>query len=219
VTVVFEVDPSSPDRKAMTAATDALASGGLVVLPTETVYGIAARPDVAAATKRLFEAKRRPPSLNLPILASSESQAWTVVEPTPGARALASEFWPGGLTLVLPRASRSSRWSLGDRTDTVAVRVPDHPVALALLRRTGVLAVTSANVSGRPPGSDREGLLAAFSDTAEVILVLREGAGSPAGVASTVVDCTSSEVSVLREGAVPEAEIRRVAEGGPPGSR
>ena len=80
--VTYEVDPADPDPVALDAARQVLAAGGLVVLPTDTVYGIAARPDLPGATERLFEAKRRPPALNLPILASSEPQAWEVAEPT-----------------------------------------------------------------------------------------------------------------------------------------
>jgi L-threonylcarbamoyladenylate synthase len=219
VTTVFEVEPSSPDRQALTAAAEALNAGGLVVFPTETVYGIAARPDITSATMRLFEAKHRPPSLNLPVLAATESQAWDVAERSTAAGRLATAFWPGGITLVLKRTARSREWWLGDRQDTVAVRVPDHPVALRLLRSTGVLAVTSANVSGQAPASDREGLLAAFSDRAEVILVPSADAPHPGGVASTVIDCTGEGISILRAGAISEEEIRRVAEGGPSGSR
>ena len=219
MTAVFEVNPSSPDQKAVAAAAEALNAGGLVVFPTETVYGIAARPDIRSATMKLFEAKHRPPSLNLPVLAATESQAWDVAEPTTGAGRLAAAFWPGGITLVLKRTARSRKWWLGDRPDTIAVRVPDHPIALGLLRTAGVLATTSANLSGRTPSSRRGELLSSFAERADVMLVLPDTAKAPGGVPSTIVDCTGEEVGILRAGAIPEDEIRRVAEGGSPGSR
>lgn len=210
----YEVDAANPDRAALDAAADALAGGGLVIFPTETVYGIAARPDVPAATDRLFDAKQRPSSLNVPVLTSSATEAWHVAEPTTGARALAAAFWPGPLTLVLRRTDRSRTWMLGDSPDTVAVRVPDHPVPLALLELTGPLAVTSANISGQPPAMDRDALRATVGDRAEVILVLPPDAPPPGGVASTVVDLTGGDIGILRRGAIPEAEIRRVVAGG-----
>jgi tRNA threonylcarbamoyl adenosine modification protein (Sua5/YciO/YrdC/YwlC family) len=207
--VTYEVDPANPDPAALRAAATALASAQLVVLPTETVYGIAARPDLPTATDQLFEAKRRPPSLNLPVLVSSAPQAWDVAEPTPGARALAAAFWPGPLTLVLPRTAHSNPWMLGERRDTIAVRVPDHRIPLAVVGMAGPLATTSANISGQAPASTRDELEAAFADRAEVILVLREGAPAPGGVASTLVDCSTDEVRILRRGGITETEIHR----------
>ncbi len=215
--MTYEIDPADPDREALEAAAEELGAGGLAVLPTETVYGIAARPDLPAATERLFDAKRRPPSLNLPVLAASESEAWDVAEPTPGARALAAAFWPGPLTLVLRRTARSKGWMLGERPHTIAVRVPDHRIPLALLGITGPLATTSANISGQAPASTRDELLAAFADRAGVILVLAPGIPAPAGAASTVVDCTGHGARILRAGPITEDSARSVLrEGGPP---
>jgi L-threonylcarbamoyladenylate synthase len=208
VTEVFEVDPARPDEHALAAAAEALGAGQVVVFPTETVYGIACRPDLHHATEQLFMAKARPPWLNLPVLAATKAEAWTVAEPTSGASALAAAFWPGGLTMVLSRTGTSKDWRLGEQPDTIAVRVPNHAIALGVLRIAGPLAVTSANISGQPPASTRDGLLAAFSDTAHVILVLAGGAPLPGGIASTVVDATGDEVRVLRAGAVGEAAIR-----------
>jgi L-threonylcarbamoyladenylate synthase len=214
--VTYEIDPANPDRVALQEAAGVLAVGGLVVLPTETVYGIAARPDVPGATDRLFEAKQRPSSLNLPILAAAASQAWTVAEPTTGAGALAAAFWPGPLTLVLRRTRVSAGWALGDRADTVGIRVPDHHLAHELLEATGPLAATSANISGQSPASTRDELVATFLDKADVILVLAEGAPPPGGTASTVVDATGDRVHILRAGAIDErAILTALAEGGP----
>jgi tRNA threonylcarbamoyl adenosine modification protein (Sua5/YciO/YrdC/YwlC family) len=207
VSDVFEVDPDRPDDRALDTAAAAIERGELVLLPTETVYGLAARPDLPAATERLFEAKRRPSSLNLPVLAPTEAQAWTVAESTPRARVLASAFWPGALTLVLRRRAISAGWWLGDRADTVAMRVPDHPIPLSLLRKTGNLAVTSANISGRAPASDREALVKTFSGQVGAILLLPGAAPPPGGVASTVVDCSGPSLEILRDGAIPRPAL------------
>ncbi len=206
---VFEVDPARPDitHHAIEAATTALRAGTLVVLPTETVYGIASRPDDESATRKLFEAKRRPAGLNLPILAPTGESAWTVGVKTHGAENLASEFWPGPLTLVLPRADVAREWYLGEEPDTVGVRVPDHAIASRLLAKTGPIAATSANLSGQPPLSSRDDLVAAFGDAVAVYLVLPPGLPPPQGQASTVVDLTAGAPSVLRDGPISEASI------------
>ena len=144
---VFDVSESHPES-ALLSAERALATGELVVVPTETVYGVAARPDVAGSTARLFAAKRRSRVLTLPVLASGLAAAERVAMFDRRARILAERFWPGGMTLVLARTEAATTWDLGHEADTVGVRVPAHPVALALLHRTGPLAVSSANVSG-----------------------------------------------------------------------
>ena len=206
---VFEVDPARPEAagEAIQAAAAALQAGELVVLPTETVYGIAARPDHASATRNLFEAKRRPAGLNLPILAPTAEAAWTVGVENRGAHNLASEFWPGPLTLVLPRTDSARAWYLGDEPNTVGVRVPDHQIASRLLARTGPIAATSANLSGETPLDSRDDLVAAFGDAVAVYLVLRPGLPPPHGQASTVVDLIADAPKVLRGGPIGEASI------------
>ena len=186
------------------AAAAALA-GGLVVLPTDTVYGVGTRPDDPAATARLFEAKGRPRGLALPVLVASRAAAEEVAVFDDRARALAGRFWPGPLSLVLPRAERSRTWDLGEDASTVAVRMPHHPLALAVLASTGPLAVTSANRSGEPTPTTCEGLRAVFGDTVDVYLC---EAAPIAGSASTVVALDGSELRVLRLGAVGEDELR-----------
>ncbi|MDP8956956.1 MAG: L-threonylcarbamoyladenylate synthase [Actinomycetota bacterium] len=206
---VFEVNPARPEvaDKAIDAAAAALLDGGLIILPTETVYGIAARPDHQSATKALFEAKRRPAGLNLPVHAPDLDSAWTVAAKAEGAERLASAFWPGPLTLVLPRTDVAREWYLGEEPDTVGVRVPDHPLAAQLLERTGPIAATSANLSGQPPVDTGDDLVAAFGDSVAVYLVLPTGASPPHGQASTVVDLTGEEPRVLREGPISSAAI------------
>lgn len=213
---VFEVDPAQRDttHQAIEAATTALRSGTLVVLPTETVYGIAARPDDESATRKLFEAKRRPAGLNLPVLAPTAESSWTVGVKTPGAENLAREFWPGALTLVLPRTDVARDWYLGDEPDTVGVRVPDHSIASRLLARTGPIATTSANLSGQPPLASRDDLVAAFGDAVAVYLVLPPGLPPPEGQASTVVDLTAGAPKVLRDGPIAEASVNSAFYGG-----
>jgi tRNA threonylcarbamoyl adenosine modification protein (Sua5/YciO/YrdC/YwlC family) len=211
MTRVFEVDPNDPIsyRKGTEAAAAAAERGLLVIVPTETVYGIAGRPDRPEATERLFRAKRRPRSLSLPVLAASADQAWLVSAAGEPAKRLAEAFWPGPLTMVLPRTAWSLDWSLGEAAGTVAVRVPDHPVCLALLARTGPLAVTSANLSGEPPLLDRHGLAASFEDAVEVCLLLAAGAPPPPGQPSTVIDLTGDAPSVIRAGPIGLEAVER----------
>jgi len=209
---VFEVDPNHPEAspEGVEAAASAVRDGALVVLPTETVYGIAARPDQPDATSRLFLAKRRPARLSLPVVALDAAGAWTLGARTDEAEALARAFWPGPLTLVVRRTAESARWALGDRAETIALRVPDHPLTRAVLAQTGPIAATSANVSGSAPLSEPADLVAAFGGLVTVYLVVRPGSSGPAGLPSTVVDLTTSPPIVAREGGVPRADIMRV---------
>ena len=196
------------------AAAAALAAGRLVVLPTETLYGISCRPDDPEATARLFDAKRRPRGLSLPVLTATADEAFEVGERTPAAGRLADACWPGPLTMVLHRSERSRPWSLGDAEDTVGLRVPDHPVRL-LLERTGPLAVSSANRSGAAPSRDPDDIRAAFGDRVAVYLFdARDGADAGEEAASTVVDLTGPEPRILREGRISPARIRDLAGSG-----
>jgi len=132
--------------------------GGLIVFPTDTVYGIGCRPDVASATARLFGAKERPRGLTLPVLAGSTAAARAIARFDDRADRLAFALWPGALTMVLPRTPVSESWDLGGEEATIGVRVPDHPMALALLA-AGPLATTSANRSGEPPATTCDALV------------------------------------------------------------
>ena len=188
------------------AALAALA-GHLVVLATDTVYGIGTRPDDPAATERLFEAKGRPVELTLPVLVPSTAAAREIAAFDERAEVLALAFWAGPLTLVLPRTAASRGWHLGGAPETVGVRMPHHPLALAVLARTGPLAVTSANRSAEPTSATCEGVERVFGDAVEVYLCEDEPLR---GTASTVVDLSSVEPRLLREGAVSETDIRAV---------
>lgn len=191
-------------------AVRAALAGELIVIPTDTVYGIGTRPDDPAATARLFEAKARPRDLELPILVASAAAAHDVAVFDERAEALAAAHWPGPLTLVLPRADRSRAWELGGEADTVGVRVPHHPLALSVLARTGPLAVTSANRSGDPPVSDCEALGRLFGEAVSVTLCQ----DAPlVGRPSTVVDLAHGEAKILREGALEADAIRAALDG------
>jgi tRNA threonylcarbamoyl adenosine modification protein (Sua5/YciO/YrdC/YwlC family) len=214
----FEVDPARPDEsaEAIAAAADAVLAGGLVVLPTETVYGIAARPDDPPATDGLFAAKRRPPTLSLPVLASSAAQAWRLGARSAAAAALAGRFWPGPLTLVLPRTRRSGGWQLGEQAASIGIRVPRHGVAQALLARSGPLAVTSANVSGELPLAAPDAIQDAFGGAVAVFLFLHPDAPRPGGAPSTVVDLSArgGTPRLVREGPVTREDLLAALEGG-----
>jgi L-threonylcarbamoyladenylate synthase len=194
-------------------AVEALARGDLVVLPTDTVYGIGARPDVPGATDRLFEAKSRPRALTLPVLVADLATASSIAELDERAARAAEAWWPGPVTLVLPRTRTSAGWDLGDERETVGVRIPDEPLALEVLRRSGPLAVTSANRSGEPPGRTCDELVAAFGEAVAVYLCRAEPLD---GEASSVLDLATSPPRVLREGALPAEVLRRFMAGGDP---
>ena len=212
---VLQVDPDRPEaaEQAVASATVAIRSGRLVVFPTETVYGLAGRPDDESATRRIFQAKRRQPGLALPVLAASEDQAFGLGEATDEARSVAARFWPGPLTLVLPRTERSGPWFLGDHPDSIGVRVPDHPISAALLRATGPLATTSANISGLAPLLEGTSLVDTFGEAVAVYLVLPPGVRPPGGRASTVVDMTGPDPRVVRQGAIGLRSIQEVLAG------
>lgn len=198
-------DLREPQEPALSAAERALGRGDLVVVPTDTVYGIAARPDVLGATGRLFAAKRRPRNLTLPVLTASTRDAERVGRFDERAWAVAGRFWPGAVTLVLTRGPLSAAWELGEEQTTVGIRVPADEITRALLARTGPLAVTSANLSGDPTPATYDGVEAAFGEGVAVYLCTGTASG---GRASTVVDLTGAEAAVLRTGPVPAEDIR-----------
>jgi tRNA threonylcarbamoyl adenosine modification protein (Sua5/YciO/YrdC/YwlC family) len=202
------VSGSRPDPIEETAS--AALSGNLIVLPTDTVYGIGTRPDDPAATGRLFLAKHRGRDLQLPVLVATEAAAQEVGRLDERARSLAGRFWPGPLSLVVPRAEGSRGWDLGGDDATIALRVPHHPLALAVLARTGPLAVTSANLSGHPTPSTADELLSVFGGTVAVYLCEeRPAPGRP----STVVDLTGRVPRVIRAGAVGARALAEALEG------
>ncbi|MDR0432526.1 MAG: threonylcarbamoyl-AMP synthase [Bifidobacteriaceae bacterium] len=185
--------------EAIAQAVRALDRGELVVLPTDTVYGVGAKPGDAAAVAALLQVKGRSRAQPPPVLVASTQQALELADAvTPAARQLARHFWPGGLTLVL-QAMPDLGWDLGDRPGTVALRVPDHPVASELLRAAGPLAVSSANRSGLPPALSAQ---AAAEYLGGSVAVYLDAGTAPGGTASTVVDATGPVPRILRTGAI-----------------
>ena len=194
-------DPLVPDEAGVARAADLLRNGHLVAFPTDTVYGIGCRAGDADALTRLFVAKRRSPEKAVPWLVRSfEEMARLGFRADERAARLAERFWPGALTIVLPALEGGA---------TQAFRVPNHPVTLALLAAAGPLAVTSANRSGEPETLDADDVAIAFADSDEPTATL-DGGRVPGGVASSVVDLTGQPARLVREGALPRAEIERV---------
>ena len=191
-------------------AVSAVARGELVILPTDTVYGVGSRPDDPEATGRIFAAKGRPRDLELPVLVPDVHTARDVASLDDRAVLLVERFWPGPLTIVAPRAPSSAGWDLGGDDGTVGIRMPRHRLALAVLERTGAMAVTSANRSGRPPATTGDELVETFGDA--VAIYLCED-GPLVGEASTVVDLAHGEPRILRTGGVREAELFAALDG------
>lgn len=205
------LDASGEGREAaVVRAAAALRDGEVVVLPTDTVYGVAADAFNPTGTRRIFTAKRRPRSFPLPVFVRSPKQLPGICPEVPGAAEhLMAAYWPGPMTIVLP-AQPGLRWDLGDNDGTVAVRMPLDDVALAVIREVGPLAVTSANVSGQPPAATVAGVREQLG--ARVRHYLDDGP-RPSRVGSTIVDLTRGEPRVLRVGAVTEEDALAVAAG------
>ncbi|MBO0922367.1 threonylcarbamoyl-AMP synthase [Cellulomonas sp. zg-ZUI222] len=193
---------------AIDEAVNAVGRGELVVLPTDTVYGVGADAFDPRAVQALLDAKGRgrqmPPPVLIPDVRTLDGLATDVPD---GVRALAEAFWPGGLTVIL-RAQPSLAWDLGETNGTVALRMPDHPVALALLRRTGPLAVSSANLTGHPAATTA---VEAYRQLGAKVPVFLDGGTSPGGVASTIVDATGDVLRIVRLGALDVATLATVA--------
>lgn len=210
---VFDCSDSSQLLTGMRTARRALGSGELVVIPTDTVYGVAADAFTPAAVQRLLDAKGRgrqsPPPVLIPNTGTLAALAAEV--PAPLA-ALGEAFWPGPLTIVTT-ANPSLSWDLGDTGGTVALRIPDHSLALELLQETGPLAVSSANKTGAPAARTAEGAREMLGDSVSVYLEAGETPGD--GAASTIIDATrltdeGGTIRILREGGVTREAIAEV---------
>ncbi len=198
-----------PPSIAVKQAAEALTAGDIVGVPTDTVYGLAADPFHTGASDRLFALKRRPRTVELPVLVAGEEDALSLtIGVPPAARRLMARYWPGPLTLVLPRRPDLNA-DLGDDDATVGLRCPGHPVPLALCEVVGPLATTSANRHRDPPATTAPELASAFG--AGVALILDAGVCNR--TASTVVDCTGQEPRLLREGQLPWPELAETAAG------
>jgi len=199
---------SDDEREAaIEAAAEAVQRGGLVVLPTDTVYGVGADAFDHTAVQALLDAKGRGRDMPPPVLISSATTLDALATRLPAyVAALTEAFWPGPLTLVCEQQP-SLTWDLGDARGTVAVRMPDHEVALALLERTGPLAVSSANLSGLPAATEAAAAEGMLGESVEVVL---DAGPSPAGEASTILDVRGEVPDVLRAGALSVADLNAV---------
>ncbi len=206
--IVFKVDPQNLDPEAIRTAADAIRRGELVIFPTETVYGLAADAFNEAAAKRVFDAKGRASMQPLPIQIANKDQLYEVAsEVSEDARLLAKRFWPGPLTLVLPKKESLPDIVTGGEK-TIGVRIPDHSVALALIREVGrPIIATSANISGSAPSKTADAAIDMLGCSVSVVLDAGE---SQIGVASTVVDLSISPARILRVGAICAERIKEI---------
>jgi tRNA threonylcarbamoyl adenosine modification protein (Sua5/YciO/YrdC/YwlC family) len=207
----YPTDTPEQWAAAVEAASLAVQRGELVVLPTDTVYGVAADAFDPAAVKALLRAKGRGREMPPPVLVSTATTIDALAVNVPGwARTLVERFWPGPLTLVCHQQS-SLQWDLGDTRGTVAIRMPDHDLAREILERTGPLAVSSANTTGSPAATDADAAERMLGD--EVAVIVDAGA-SPGGEASTIVDVTASDRGrVLRQGALALDDLNAALDG------
>jgi L-threonylcarbamoyladenylate synthase len=195
----FDLSDEAQREAGIAAAALAVQRGQLVALPTDTVYGVGADAFSARAVSRLLSAKGRGREMPPPVLVSAATTPHAPAVGIPAyARELVKRLWPGPLTLVCKQQT-SLQWDLGDTRGTVAVRMPDHEVALDLLGRTGPLAVSSANRSGMPAATDADGVEEMLGDRLEVLL---DGGPTKGDVPSTIVDVTGETGRLLRSGAV-----------------
>jgi L-threonylcarbamoyladenylate synthase len=188
-------------------ASRAISRGDLVVMPTDTVYGVAADAFTPDAVRRLLEAKGRGRSMPPPVLVGSVTTLDGIATDIPEhGRRLVEEFWPGALTIIC-RQQPSLVWDLGDTADTVAVRMPDHEVAIDLLTTTGPLAVSSANLTGQPAATTCADAQDQLGDSVAVYL---DAGTTPGAVPSTIVDLTGTTPRVVRPGAIALERLRTV---------
>jgi release factor glutamine methyltransferase len=206
---VIHIDPEAPSAEAINLAAKVLRDGGIVVFPTETVYGIGAAATSCIGPQEIIDIKMRPASKPLPWLVETEDALDTYGVDVPEyAHRLAANFWPGALSIVVTASDKVGK-DFRDARGTVALRCPDHEVVQELLRASGgPIIATSANTSGKhAPGSFEE-LEARIIHAADLTL---DGGATEHKLASTVVDCTGVEPVILRDGAIPAKDIAAVA--------
>ena len=197
-----EVVPAD-DPKSIQRALEVFQNGGLVAFPTDTVYGLGALAFDGNAVEATYFAKDRPMEKAIPVLIGDNADLEKISDVvTDVVRRLASRFWPGPLTIIVPK--KPTLPEAVSATDTVGVRIPNHHIARALLRSSGPMAVTSANISGQPSPSTAQEVFEQLNGRIELII---DGGKTPGGIPSTLVDCTRSEIKVLREGPISLEQI------------
>jgi tRNA threonylcarbamoyl adenosine modification protein (Sua5/YciO/YrdC/YwlC family) len=209
MSTTYPTSTAEERETAIEAAARAVQRGALVVLPTDTVYGVGADAFDHHAVQALLDAKGRGREMPPPVLISAATTLDALATKVPSyVDALTEAFWPGPLTLVCEQQP-SLTWDLGETRGTVAVRMPDHEVALALLERTGPLAVSSANLSGRPAATEASAAQEMLGASVEVVI---DAGASPKGEASTILDVRGDHPRVLRLGALSVAALDEVLE-------
>lgn len=194
--------------ESISSALSLFRDGDIVAFPTDTVYGLGADPFQASGIIKLFEAKGRDSNKAIAILVGSVEQALLVTDHmTEMAMRLCEAFWPGGLTVIVPR--KNTLPELISNTDRIGIRMPNHPVALEMLRTFGPLATTSANLSGKPDAVSAKDV---FDQLCNRVPLILDGGKCPGGVPSTVIDCSGTEPIILRTGPVTSEQIFKVLE-------
>jgi len=198
----------SVDEKGLQRAVELLRAGGIGAFPTDTVYGLGARIDSETAIKKIFKAKGRSQGQPLPILIADAGQLRQIAAQIPPlAWKLAERFWPGGLTLVLPKAPPISEL-ISAGGDSVGIRLPKHPVPVALIKGLGIPIIgTSANLSSRPSPVTAEDVITQLGEKLDFVI---DGGRCPGGKESTIIDLTQQPPRILREGAIPWKEIEKL---------
>ncbi len=196
------------DAAGRAIAIEVLREGGIVALPTDTVYGIAVSLATPGGIERLYRAKGRPPDKAVVLLLDDVVQAARAGRITPAAAALAAACWPGGLTVIVPQRP-DVPWpaALTGGSSTIGLRVPDHDAPRALAHGVGPLPTTSANVSGVPEATDAAGIIEQLGDAIDLVL---DGGPARGGLSSTIVDCSDARPTIVRVGAVPAATVAEI---------
>lgn len=205
---LFKLDPKTPDSDVLDRVVSILESGGVIGYPTDTIYGLGASINNFSAVERIIELKGRQKDKPILILAAWLEQVQSLTENFPeSAKILASYFWPGPLTLVLPAAKHVTSLLTGGY-GTIGVRIPSHKISLELIRRLGTpITSTSANLSGEANPTSAEDVIRVFGDKLDAVI---DSGKSPHSVPSTIVSITGAEIKLLREGAISKEKIKEV---------
>lgn len=203
----FSMNNEMERKDGITAAIAAAKRGDLVVLPTDTVYGLGTDAFSQKGPQKLLDAKGRDRNMPIPVLVGHVKALDGLAQRVDGVtKALAEAFWPGALTIVV-KAQPTLRWDLGETNQTVALRMPLNPIAIELLNAVGPMAVSSANKTGQPAATNVDEAIAQLGEDVTIYL---DGGQTPGNVASTIVDVSSGEIKLLRQGAIPLEEIRLI---------
>jgi tRNA threonylcarbamoyl adenosine modification protein (Sua5/YciO/YrdC/YwlC family) len=203
----FSMNNEMERKDGITAAIAAAKRGDLVVLPTDTVYGLGTDAFSQKGPQKLIAAKGRDRNMPIPVLVGHVKALDGLAQRVDGVtKALAEAFWPGALTIVV-KAQPTLRWDLGETNQTVALRMPLNPIAIELLNAVGPMAVSSANKTGQPAATNVDEAIAQLGEDVTIYL---DGGQTPGNIASTIVDVSSGEIKLLRQGAIPLEEIRLI---------